>query len=91
MASLTVLFFSMTTITSSLAGHHYHGCHNMTDMTEMDTNQDGLITFDEFSAPHMEKYRSAFRMLDTDNDEVINQDEWDEFLKVHGFKNKDNS
>ena len=57
----------------------------MGDMNAMDSNQDGLITFDEFSSPHMEKYKRAFEMLDTDNDEVINEAEMNEFLKMRNF------
>ena len=83
-ATLSIFFFA-SLISGSMAGHYHHGCDYMTDMTEMDSNQDGQITFDEFSAPHMDKYRSAFKMLDTNNDEVISKEEWDEFLKVHGY------
>ena len=72
-------------LNSSIAGHHYHGCSYMGDMSAMDSNQDGLITFDEFSAPHMEKYKRAFDMLDADNDEVISKEEMDDFNKIHGF------
>jgi Ca2+-binding EF-hand superfamily protein len=73
------------TLTNSIAGHHYHGCSHMGEMSAMDSNQDGLITFDEFSAPHMEKYKRVFEMLDKDDDEVINEDEMNEFMKVHGY------
>ena len=72
-------------LNSSIAGHHYHGCNYMGDMSAMDSNQDGLITFDEFSAPHMEKYKRAFDMIDADNDEMINEDEMNEFMKIHGY------
>ena len=72
-------------VTTSIASHHYHSCSYMGDTSAMDSNQDGLITFDEFSAPHMEKYKHVFELLDKDNDEVINEDEMNEFMKVHGY------
>ena len=73
----------------SVAGHGYHGYGmSMSDMSQMDVNQDGLITFDEFSAPHNETIKSAFKMLDTNNDEVISKEEWEEFLKFHGVETK---
>ena len=57
----------------------------MGDMSAMDTNEAGLITFDEFSAPHMTKYKRVFELLDKDGDEVINVDETNEFMEVHGY------
>ena len=73
-------------VSGSIAGHYHHGYNmGMSDMSEIDSNQDGTVTFDEFAAPHTEKIKSAFRMLDTNNDEVISEAEWDEFLKVHGY------
>ena len=72
-------------ISGAMAGHHYHGCGYMRNMTDMDSNEDGLITFDEYSAPYMEKHRSAFKMLDTNNDDLIDNEEWDKFLEMHGY------
>ncbi len=70
----------------SMAGHHYHGyTMGMSKMTELDSDQNGKITFEEFSAPQMDVLGSAFKMLDTNKDEVIDGDEWNEYLKVHGF------
>ena len=74
-------------VTVAVADHHYHGCNMcMKDMTKMDGNQDNLITFEELSGPHMESLRSVFSMLDTDNDESISKQEWDDFLTVHNYK-----
>ena len=69
----------------SMAGHHYHGCGYMRDMSDLDSNEDGIITFDEYSAPYIKKHQSAFGMLDTNNDDLIDQDEWDKFLEMHGY------
>ena len=69
-----------------IAGHNYHGYKmKMSEMSEVDSNNDGEITFDEFSAPTNEKLKSGFKMLDTNNDEVISKEEWKEFLRVHGM------
>jgi Ca2+-binding EF-hand superfamily protein len=73
-------------VSGSIAGHGYHGYSmKMSEMSEIDNNNDGEISFEEFSAPTTEKLKSGFMMLDSNNDEAISKDEWDEFLKVHGF------
>jgi Ca2+-binding EF-hand superfamily protein len=72
-------------ISTSIAGHHYHGCGGMRDMTEMDKNEDGEITLEEFSARQMEKQKNAFDMLDMDNNGVIDSTEYDKFMEVHGY------
>jgi hypothetical protein len=72
-------------ISISIAGHHYHGCGGMRDMTEMDRNEDGKITLEEFSARQMEKQKSAFDMLDMDNNGVIDSSEYEKFMEVHGY------
>lgn len=70
----------------SMAGHHYHGYNmQMSEMSAIDSDGDGTITFDEFSAPTVDRLKSGFNMLDTDNNGKIDQKEWDEYLKVHGF------
>ncbi len=57
-------------VSGSIAGHYYHGNGmQMSEMSEIDSNEDGMITFDEFSAPTVERLKSGFDMLDTDNDE----------------------
>ena len=74
----------------SFAGHHYHGCSGMMmkDLSSMDTDNDGSLSMDEFTEPHMGKYRSWFNMLDTNDDGFLSQDEWNEFRKAHGFGEK---
>jgi hypothetical protein len=85
--------FSVTLIvglaSASIAGHNYHGYGmKMSEMSEIDSNNDGEINFDEFSAPTTEKLKNGFDMLDVNNDEVISTEEWDEFLRVHGFEKR---
>ena len=86
---LTPLFAAMMIAglaSGSMAGHNYHGYGmQMTEMSAIDSNDDGMITFDEFSAPTVERLKSGFDMLDTDNSGKIDQKEWDEYLKAHGF------
>jgi hypothetical protein len=39
-------------VSTSFAGHGYHGCSmKMSEMSEIDSNDDGVISFEEFSAP----------------------------------------
>ena len=73
-------------VSGTMAGYGYHG-HGMAmgDMSKLDGNADSKITFDEFSAPQVDRLRSAFNMLDTDKDGFISKQEYDEFLKVHGY------
>ena len=76
-------------VSVSIAGHKYHGYSmKMSEMSEIDSNNDGEITFGEFSAPTTEKLKNGFKMLDTNDDDVISKDEWDEFLRVHGLEKK---
>jgi len=79
-------------VSESIAGHNYHGYNMiMSEMSEIDSNNDGEITFDEFSETSTEKLKSGFEMLDTNSDEVISKKEWDEFLRDHGFEKKSES
>lgn len=89
---IVLVFLLGTYVNGAFAGHYYHG-HGMrmSEMSDIDRNGDGKITFDEFSAPTVDKLKSGFRMLDTNSDEVISEKEWDEFLKVHGFEKSSDS
>lgn len=77
----------------SIAGHYYHGCSGMkmNELSEMDTDNDGVISFEEFSAPHMERYKSAFDALDSSQNGEIDQEEWTKFLEIHGYGEKSES
>ncbi len=75
----------------AVAGHHYggYGCMGkIQGMTDLDTDGNGRLTLDEFTAPAMEKWQSGFDMIDTDKNGEINADEYDEFLRVHGMGKK---
>lgn len=81
--------FALILPSLSIAGHHYggHGCMTKNwDMTALDTDNDGVLTFDEFSAPNVKKWRSGFEMIDTNGDTEVSVDEWDAFLGMHGMQ-----
>ena len=66
------------------AGHH--DCSMMfSDMSAMDSNNDGVITLEEYTSYHNERLQWSFNALDTDNDGNISSNEWDTFLRMHGF------
>jgi Ca2+-binding EF-hand superfamily protein len=71
----------------AIAGHHYGGHGHMMpswNMTEMDTDQDGFLTFDEFSDTYQKKLRGDFDMIDENEDGLIDKDEWTKLMEVHG-------
>jgi hypothetical protein len=73
----------------AFAGHHYHGKNYMMpswDMNEMDGDRDGKLTFDEFSRTRLEQLRTGYNMIDTNNDGLVDANEWNDFLNVHGVK-----
>ena len=73
-------------VSGSMAGYNYHGSSmQMSEMSAIDSDSNGKITFDEFSAPTVDRLKSGFDMLDTDNDGNLDQKEWNEYLKVHGI------
>ena len=85
-SALLALLLILGSAAFSLAGYYHHGCNDMKmgSLTEMDTNGDGLVSLDEFTKTHIEKYEGWFKMLDTDKDGSLSQDEWDAFMKHHG-------
>lgn len=72
---------------SAWAGHHYKGhCGTMSswNMNEMDANQDGVLSFEEFSDRQTKKLRAGYDMIDSNSDGVVSEEEWKTFLNVHG-------
>jgi hypothetical protein len=66
------------------AGHH--GCSMFSaNLSDMDINNDGTVSFEEYTAFHSEQLRWSFNALDTDNDDSISASEWDAFLRMHGI------
>jgi hypothetical protein len=89
---LIALAISALALPSLALAGNYHGtkAHGMGnwDMTVLDTNKDGVLTFEEYSAPNVEKWRSGFKMIDTSGDGRISAEEWRAFLDVHGMKSE---
>jgi hypothetical protein len=65
------------------ASHHGYSMFSV-GMRDMDSNNDGMVSYDEYSAYHSERLRWSFNALDTDNNGSISKSEWDTFLKMHG-------
>jgi hypothetical protein len=65
------------------AGHHGYMMFS-SDIRDMDTNNDGVVSFEEYSALHSEMLRWGFNAIDSDNDGSISANEWETFLKMHG-------
>ena len=83
-----VTLFSAILIASiTFAGYHYdgHGCMMSTwDMTEMDSNQDNMLSLEEYSDSYQESLSKGFNMIDTNQDGMVDKGEWNEILKIHG-------
>jgi len=84
-----MVILALTLPSLTLAGHHYGGHGDMSmvwDMTTLDTDSNGMLTFEEFTAPNVEKWRSGFDMIDTNGDGEVGVDEWGAFTEVHSMK-----
>ena len=85
---ILIIALIMVAVPLAFASHHYHGYGHgkgmSWDMSDRDSNSDGALSFEEFSAPQMDMMRAGFNMIDTDKDGKISADEWNTFLKVHG-------
>ena len=81
------IFFAIALFLGAVINAHagHHGCMMFSaDISDMDTNNDGVVSFEEYSALHSEKLRWGFNALDTDNDSSIGANEWEAFLRMHG-------
>lgn len=83
LAILSALALFVGAVVSTNAGHHGYFMFGAT-INEMDANDDGKISFDEYSAFHSEKLRWSFDAIDIDNDNAISSEEWETLLKMHG-------
>ncbi len=83
---LVVSLISLPTL--AFASHHYGGHYgkmNSWNMTELDSDGDGLLSFEEFVAPRTERWQAGFDGIDTDQDGLISEEEWNTFLEMHGM------
>ena len=55
---------------------------------EVDTNSDGMITWEEFKDYFPQAEPRVFDILDRNEDKVVDHDEWHEFEKAHGAKHQ---
>lgn len=88
MKIVSVLFAGLLIASVAVAGNYYHGHGYMMpswDMTEMDADGSGSLSFDEYSESHKKSLRGGFDMIDENNDGEIGADEWQKFLEVHGM------
>lgn len=79
---ILLLVSTMAIPTITLAGYHNGGGDYMGqswNMTDLDTDGNGRLTFDEFTSPSMEKWQSGFDMIDTDGSDDISVEEWKVF------------
>ena len=97
MRRITILTIALTAAflsTLAFAGnyHHgygyHHGCgYGMTswNMGDIDGDNDGAVTFEEFGRTQTDKLRSAFDAIDTNQDGEIDESEWNELKRMHGI------
>jgi hypothetical protein len=88
-----IAMLSLFAVPLVLAGHHYggygHGMGHSWNLSDRDANQDGMLSFEEFSAPQIDMMRNGFSMIDTDKDGKISAGEWNTFLEAHGVSSKE--
>lgn len=86
---ITVSTLSLIASSIAFAGNYYHGHGLMMpsgNINEMDTDQNGTLSFKEYVDSNQKKLRAGFDMIDANKDGEIDADEWNAFLKVHGVK-----
>jgi hypothetical protein len=74
----------------SFAGYNNagHGCMLSTwNMTEMDTDQDEVLSFEEYSDSYQESLSESFKIIDTNQDGMVDKDEWNKLREIHGIMN----
>jgi hypothetical protein len=85
--TLITLLSALLIASISFAGYQYngHGCMMSTwDMTEMDSNQDKMLSLEEYSDSYQESLSKSFNMIDSNQDGMIDENEWNKILEVHG-------
>ena len=83
LAIFSAVMLLIVAVVTVHAGHHGHSMFSA-NIENMDKNNDGQVSFEEYSEFHAEQLRWSFNALDADNDGSISSDEWNQFLKLHG-------
>ncbi len=90
---IVLIILMMATFAVAGTYHHgygsYHGCGlgmSSFNMSDIDADEDGVVTFEEFGKKQMEKMRSAFDTIDTNKDGEVDEMEWTELMRVHGLE-----
>jgi len=85
---LIVFALVMSAPLTVTAGHHYHGYHCMGkgwDMSAIDSDQDNALSFEEYSQDNLDHLRRGFDRIDTNNDNLIDEEEWKAIREAHGI------
>jgi Ca2+-binding EF-hand superfamily protein len=82
LAILAALLFYPAFTLASQCGHGMF----TSNITDMDKNSDKKITFDEFKDFRIKDLKVAFDTLDENKDGVLDENEWNEFIRVHTVK-----
>lgn len=54
-------------------------------MTEMDTNQDEVLSFEEYSDSYQESLSESVKIIDSNQDGMVDKDEWTKIREIHGI------
>jgi hypothetical protein len=85
--TIMMLLSALLISSISFAGYHYggQGCMMSTwDMTEMDSNQDNMLSLEEYSDRYRKSLSKSFNMIDINQDGMVDEGEWTTILEVHG-------
>jgi hypothetical protein len=86
---ISAIAFAIAIPVLVVAGN-YHGGHGYAmkswHMDDLDTDGNGFLSFDEFVAPNMDKWRSGFEMIDENGDGELDRAEWKALQEMHGVK-----
>lgn len=80
LSAFTLLIGTTSTVN---AAHHGDSMFSA-NLSAMDSNNDEMVSFEEYSDYHSEKLRWSFNALDSNNDGSISEAEWETFKRMHG-------
>ncbi len=80
----TLLFLSLCALAAAPAA-----ASSSSGFSRLDTDADGAVTWEEFSAALPNMKRAAFDTIDADRNGAVSPDEWQVFAADHGRHQKD--